>query len=346
MMRSALILASVAVASAASNKPLDKAADAVHNVIDGAGNVIQGAADHLENKADKFVDSAGNVYSVIKDTTGAATGLVMDAAGAVWDVTKLGGSFIIDSILSYPGEVIDSARDSVAELRGMMGGIPQFAGQLAGAAYMPSLPPVKEMLHPSSWIQAGQENWHKGGDSINELYAAFSAPYNSFEDKYCTPATLVPSSKKPTTITMPGFYMEIVMGECVVVNDDVLADCLFNKDTCDRSQLQIDCLKPSLMYQHTPGEIVYKHHTAVEFKSKECKVEKEHGEAEELVLYEFKDHNVDLQSLADQVSNTVGSAVGSLASGATNLAQDLVGFVGKKEDKADFDAFVAKYSGQ
>ena len=343
--RSALVMASIAAtASAMGEKP--NVGEAIHNVVDTAGNVLQGAASHLENKADQFVDTAGNLYSVLRDTTGTATGLVMDAAGAVWDVTKLGGSFIIDGILGYPGDVIDSARATGADLRAMMNGLPDLAGQLAGAAYKPSLPPMKEMLHPSSWMAAGQENWVKGKDSLNQLTAAFSAPYNRWEDEYCTPATLVPSVKEPTTIYMPGFVMEIKMGSCEIANDEALADCLFNKD-CPKEALQIDCEKPYLEYAHTPGAIVYKHHTPIEFKTKDCKVEKEHGKEEELVLYEFSDHNIDLKAMADQVSSTFGNAVGQLANSATNLAQDVAGFVSKKDhaEKADFDEFVAKYSG-
>lgn len=343
--RSALVIASMAAtASALGEKP--KVGEAIHNVVDGAGNVLQGAASHLENKADQFVDTAGNLYSVLKDTTGAATGLVMDAAGAVWDVTKIGGSFIINGIMSYPGDVMNSAKASAEDMRAMMGGLPDLASQLAGAAYKPSLPPMKEMLHPGSWMAAGHENWVKGKDSLNQLTAAFSAPYNRFEDEHCTPATLVPSVKEPTKIYMPGFIMDIKMGECVIANDAVLADCLFSHD-CPKEALQIDCIKPYLEYAHIPGAVIYKHHTPVEFKTKECKIEKEHGVEEELVLYEFTEHNVDLKAIADQVSNTFGNAVGQLANTATNLAQDVAGFVSKKDatEKADFDAFVAKYSG-
>ena len=339
----AVAISTIALASA---EKLGGAVDGIHNVIDGAGNVISGAASHLENKASQFIDSAGNVYTVLKDAAGNASGLVMNAAGVIFDVSKLAGSFVLNSVLSYPGDVWDSAQESAAELRGALGAAGQFAGAIAGAAYMPSLPPANQMLHPASWIQAGQENWHKGGQAVNEIYAAFAAPYNSFEDKHCTPATLVPSVKKPTTITMPGFYMDITMGACTVANDDALANCLFNQN-CDREALQLDCVKPGLEYQHVPGEIVYKHHTPVEFKSKECKVEKEHGEPEELVLFEFTDHNIDVKEVANHVSTTVGNAVGSLAQGASNLAQEAANFIGgMKNEKQDFEEFVAKYDGQ
>merc|ERR1719199_2071829 len=210
--RSAIAVASIAATASATG---GKKGAALHNVVDAAGNVLQGTAAHLENKVDQFVDSAGNLYSVLKDTTGTATGLVMDAAGAVWDVTKLGGSFIINGIMSYPGDVMNSAKASAEDMRAMMGGLPDLASQLAGAAYKPSLPPMKEMLHPGSWMAAGHENWVKGKDSLNSLTAAFSAPYNRFEDEHCTPATLVPSVKEPTKIYMPGFIMDIKMGECV-----------------------------------------------------------------------------------------------------------------------------------
>jgi hypothetical protein len=346
MIRTALIVsASLAVASAKGGEHLKAAGEGVKNVIDGAGNVISGAVDHVEAKADQFVDTAGNVYTVLKDATGSATNLVMDAAGAIFDVTKLAGSFVINHAMAYPGEVMGSIQDSAAELRQGLASMGDVAGALAGAAYKPSLPPMKEMLHPSSWIQAGHENFMKSSDAMSEISAAFSAPYNAFEDKYCKPAALRPSVKKPTKVTMPGFELTIKMGECTVANETVVTDCIFNKN-CSKDDLMLDCKKPSMAYGHTNGTIVYKHHTPVEFKTKECKIEKEHGKKDELVLFEFAEHNVDLKSLADQVSATVGNAVGALASGATNLAQDAAEFVGGlKHEKADFDEFVSKYDG-
>ncbi len=340
----AVAVSSIAAASALGNKA-GSAVDGIHTVIDGAGNVLTGAANHLENTANQFVDTAGNVYTVLKDVAGNASGLVMNSAGVIFDVTKLAGSFVLSSALSYPGDVWESAQESAAELRGALESAGQMASTMAGAAYKPSLPPVKQMLHPGSWIQAGQENWAMGKESMNELTAAFAAPYSAFEDKHCTPATLVPSIKEPTKIYMPGFYMDIKMGECVVVNDEAFADCLFNHD-CPKEALQIDCIKPYLEYAHLPGEIVYKHHTPVEFKTKECKIEKEHGVEEELVLFEFPSHNVDVKAVADTVSSSLGNAVGQMASSATNLAQDAANFIGgMKHEKADFEEFVAKYDG-
>jgi hypothetical protein len=343
MIRTTILLASTLAVASAANKP--SAVNGIHSVIDGAGNVIDGAVNHVQDKAETFMDTAGNVYSVLKDATGAATGLVVDTAGAIWDVTKLAGSFVVDAALQYPEEVVNSMREGREDLRAGLGSLGEVAGALRQAAYMPSLPPMKEMLHPSSWIQVGQENLHKQGEAMEMISAAFSAPYTAFEDKYCTPAALKPSVKKPTKIEMPAFELEIKMGTCVVDNEEAIADCIFNKN-CNKDDLQLKCTKPGMAYGHIPGKITYKHHTPVEFKTKECKIEKEHGKEEELVLYEFKDHNVDLKSLAEQVSSTVGNAVGSLASSASNLAQDAASFIGGlQHDKADFDEFVSKYDG-
>jgi hypothetical protein len=351
MMSKKAIIAAVAVASVATlaqakgGEHLGSAASGIHNVVDAAGNVIVGAVDHLESKTSQFVDSAGNVYTVLRDAAGSATNLVMDSAGVIFDVTKLAGSFILDAALSYPGDVVDSMRESATDLRAGLGAMGNMAGALNQAAFMPTLPPMKEMLHPSSWIQAGQDNLHKQGQAMETLSAAFSTPYNAFEDKYCTPAALKPSVKKPTKIEMPGFELEIKMGTCTVSNDEAVADCIFNKN-CSKDDLKLDCTKPGLAYAHIPGKITYKHHTPVEFKTKECKIEKEHGKEEELVLFEFVDHNVDLKSLANQVSSTVGTAVGSLANGATNLAQDAASFIGGlQHEKSGFEEFVTKYDG-
>ena len=338
------IIAAVAVSSFASAQALG--GDGIHNVIDGAGNVLSGAANHLENKATQFRDTAGNVYDVVRDAAGNATGLIRNAAGAVFDVSRVAGSFILDALVEYPGAVLDSARKSQEELRAGMGAMGDLASAMVGAAYKPSLPPLKQMLHPAAWVEAGQENWDMSHEAMKGISAAFSAPYNAFEEKHCTPATLVPSVKKPTKITMPGFEMIIKTGSCTVVNDEVLADCLFDHENCQKDQLQIDCSKPSLEYEHTKGKIVYKHHTATKFKSKECKVEKKHGEPSELVLFEL-DHQVNLKDVANQVSSTFANAVGAMTNTATNLVSDVGSFVGgMKHEKADFEEFVAKYDGQ
>ena len=76
MMRTSIVIAaSLAVASATDLK------SGIHTIVDGAGNVLTGAADHLENKANQFVDTAGNVYDVVRDAAGNATGLIRNAAG-------------------------------------------------------------------------------------------------------------------------------------------------------------------------------------------------------------------------------------------------------------------------
>ena len=108
MRRAIVAVAVVGVAGVASATKLGQA----HNeALQGVGTVAQGVAqvgkaavNGVADKANQFVDQAGNVYTVLKDATGHATNFVMNAAGAIFDVTKMTGTFVLNSALAYPAE--------------------------------------------------------------------------------------------------------------------------------------------------------------------------------------------------------------------------------------------------
>ncbi|KAI8106394.1 hypothetical protein M9435_000938 [Picochlorum sp. BPE23] len=331
----ALLGAAGANAANLQGKATQEAVQGLGTVAQGAMQVGQAAITGAKEKADKFVDTAGNVYTVLRDATGAATNFVMDTAGVIFDVTKMTGSFIIDAALGYPQELIDSMKEGRQDLqaalaKGMDGA--QALGQFAMQA-RPELPPLNQMHKPSAWMNAAGESYKNFGNAFNQLEFGLEQSVSEFEDKYCTPATFTPSEKKPAEITMPGFRLEIGLGDCVV-------------DDSDHKEKQLLCRKPFITYGHIPGGFVSKRHTAPSFTTKECKIEKTHGDAEELVLFEFSGHTPNLKDMAETISQQVGNAVGSLASGATNLAGDVTNFIGNmKNEKQSLQELVKAYDG-
>lgn len=341
MRRAIVAVAVVGVAGVASATKLGQAhteaLQGVGTVAQGVAQVGKAAVNGVADKANEFVDQAGNVYTVLKDATGHATNFVMNAAGAIFDVTKMTGTFVLNSALAYPGEMAESMKETRQDLAKAMEVGAAAASALGKAAMQarPELPPLKQMHKPKAWIQAAGSNLQKANGAFDGLEVAFEETYTEWEDKYCKPASLTPSKKEPTKIVMPGFEFKVSMGECTV-----------NSNVTKGEPIQVECLKPYMKWSHTNGTITHKHHAPLKFKAKECKIEKTHGKEDELVLYEFKQDNYNIQDLASQISSQVGAAVGSLANGASNLASDVTGFVGGlKNEKSKFNDFVAAYDG-
>jgi hypothetical protein len=333
------LVGAAGVASATKMTPSHaEAMQGVGNVAQGVAQVGKAAVNGVVDKANQFVDQAGNVYTVLKDATGHATNFVMNAAGAIFDVTKMTGEFVIDAALDYPGELAESIRETRQDLAKAAQFGANAAAQLGKAAMQarPELPPLKQMHKPNAWIQTAGKNMQKANSAFDGLEGAFSETYTEWEEKYCSPAELIPSKKQPTTIIMPSFEFTISMGECTVVPGAGKKG----------EPIQVDCIKPYMKWEHFNGTITHKHHSAVEFRAKECKIEKEHGTEDELVLYEFKDNSYNIKEVANQISSQVGNAVGAIANGATNLANDVTGFVsGLKKEKSKFNDFVNAYDG-
>lgn len=336
----AVVGAASAVSAAKIGQAHTEALQGVNTVAQGVAQVGKAAITGVADKANEFVDTAGNVYTVLKDASGHATNFVMNAAGAIFDVTKMTGTFVMNSALELPGELRESMKETRQELAAAVQGGLQAASALGKAAMdaRPELPPLKQLHKPKAWIQAAGNNMNKASGAFDGIEAAFEETYTEWEDKYCKPAKLTPSKKEPTKIVMPGFEFTIGMGDCTVKS--------INKTMHKGEPIEIECNKPFMKWEHTNGTITHKHHTALKFKAKECKVEKELGTEDELVLYEFANNNYNIQDLASQISAQVGSAVGALADGATNLAGDVSGFLGGlKSEKSKFDQFVEAYDG-
>lgn len=304
--------------------------------LQGIGTVGQGVAqigsaavNGVMDKADRFVDAAGTVYTVVKDVHGHATKFVMNSVGTVFDVTKMAGTFLVDAAASYPRDLYDSLNEGRKELQtGLRMGMDAAAtlGKFAMNS-MPELPPLNQFHKPSAWKNAAKDSYSNMLNAYRDIEFEVYDAGNMYEEKYCKPASFKPSVKKPTKIIMPGFFMEVGLGDCTVA-----------LNSTNHTESMLTCTKPYLKFEHKNGTFVMKHHTAPKFKSKECKHEKVFGEKDEIVLLEFgQEGHSGLRNMADMV----GMAFGALTSSGANVVEDLQGFVGELHaNKETLDDFV------
>ena len=310
------------------------------NLMNGKQQLAQNVASKAVQGAQQFVDTAGNVYTVIRDASGAATNFVMDAAGTIFDVTKMAGTFLLNNAKAYPGEVMASAQQTAQDLRNMAG-----VGRDAAQAFMqfakdarPELPPLgKDMLHPKTWVQTAQKNAMKMSGAFDGLSSQYYDVYSQFEDKYCTPASFTPAEKKPAKITGPGFKLEIGLGGCVVTEHDAKT-----------KTMSLDCIQPYAAWSHVQATYTSKYHSAPKFVSKECKIKKEHGKADEITLLEFNGHQApDAKTMTSAVQSQLQAALSGLTSMGQKMGDQVGSFLSGLDhnEKNSLDALVKSYEG-
>jgi len=301
----------------------------IRTIGQGVSQIRSAAVDGVTNKVDRFVDTAGNVYTVLKDAHGYATKFVMDSVGAVFDVTKMAGTFVVNAAASYPQEVFDSVNEGRKNIEANLRMGLEAAASLEKIAIdsMPELPPLSQFHKPSAWKNAAEDSYSNLLNGFRDIEFQVDDSMNAYEEKYCKPASFKPSVKKPTTLTMPSFFMEVGLGDCYVSNNITNHDILLN------------CSKPYLEYGHNNGSLVLKHHTAPEFTAKECKHEKEYGKNDEITLFEIGTEHIG--KLRGSVSEAMSMALGALVSGGQNMVGDLRDFVDELHaNKQTLDEYV------
>ena len=233
------------------------------------------------------------------------------------------GGFVFDTIASYPSDIRQGVAESREEARQYMeagSDAIQQLGQIAMQA-RPELPQFKDMLNPHAWANAAKESSKKFTGAFGDLENQLLSAYEDIESEFCTPPAFLPHKKLPGKIWMPSFYIEAGLGNCTVTNTTEVSD-LSHGDA-------FNCTKPYVTTVHKPGKWVSKHHAAIEFKSKECKKEKEFGEDEVIVLFEFNGHDaLDL----DRARGLISSAFGGLQQGVGALTGQVEDFVAGLKD--------------
>ncbi len=292
----------------------------------------------VQQQTQKFVDAAGNVYDVLTDSLGQATKFIVSSTGAILDSTQVVGGFFLDSFASYPGEVKDALAEGRQDAREYASAgvqaLQQF-GQIAQDA-RPQLPPFKQMLNPGAWKDAAKQSGQNVVGAFGQLENQLMSVFDDVEAEFCKPAVFKPSMKKPTEIKMPGFYLEVGLGNCTAAFSEEPDSHLEHADA-------FSCTKPYVEMKHVPGKFTAKHHTPFEFKSKECMKETLFGEDEELVLFQFDGHDsLDL----NRVRDTISDALGGLSQAGDALTNQVQSFVtGMKEIPANLQGKLGGLSG-
>lgn len=301
----------------------------VNTIGQGISQVGSAAMNGVRDKTDKFVDTAGNVFTVLKDAHGNATKFVMNSVGAVFDVTKMAGTFIVNAAVSYPKELYDSLNEGRKDLEsGLRMGLDAAAtlGKFARES-MPELPPLNQFHKPSAWKNAAKDSYSNLMNGFRDIEFEVDDSMNVYEEKYCKPPSFKPSVKKPTEITMPSFFLEVGLGDCKVDTNLTSHDAV------------LVCTKPYLKYGHKNGTFVAKHHTAPKFTAKECKHEKTFGKSDDLTLFEFGQSHVG--KYPGSIVEAIGMAFGALTSGGQDMVEDLQAFVGELHaNKQTLDEYV------
>ena len=313
----------------------------IHQNIQNAGaTVAHDVANKAVQGAQKFVDTAGNVYTVIKDASGSATNFVMDAAGMIYDVTKMAGTFLLDNALNYPNEIKKSAQQTAQDLQNLANtakGSTQALLQFAKNS-RPNLPPVgKDMLHPSAWMNAAKQNAVKMSSAYDQLSTTYTDYFTQFENKYCIPASFTPATKKPGTLYGPGFQLEIGLGGCVVANHD------YHNKT-----MSLDCIEPYVSWKHVPAEFIPKYISPPIFISKECKIQKTHGTTDEITLVTFNGHQApNAQTLTSAVQSQLQAALSGLTNAGHSAKNQVSNFLNglNQHEKNSLNALVKSYEG-
>jgi len=306
--------------------PFSGAQDArgIQTIMQGTKQVGASSKNGIPERKEKFMDTAGNVYDVVEDATGMATTFVKDSAGAILDVTQLAGSFLLDSVKNYPEEVRESSRESMSELAEAANNISQALSIIGSAERdaVPKLPPIQKMNQPKAWLQKMALNnlyLQKFIDTVGEQFQSVSEGLSA---KYCTEAKVTPPKKTEGELIFPGFKLKLSTKKCDVNYSHI-------------NGTSLTCTKPGLLFEKIPGHYIPKHHTPIEFKSKECKFEKNHGEEDSIVLIEFNGHDAfDVSSVLNRVENTLVSAFRE----SKSVSEDAENFMRQLPQLADLEA--------
>ena len=317
------------------------------NVGQGLSQVKQGLAQIGQSKAQQIMDNAGNVYTVLKDATGAATGLVVDAAGTVHDITKSAGKFLISNAMNYPQQVLQSTQQSIQEIRTsnqmIRNSLDQVGQAMMANRPLANLPPVKDALHMNAW----KESLKKTGMGISNVADTFTSNVQSYVDgysaKYCKAYQYTPPEKKLASLYGPGFKLEIGLGGCYI-----------NEASLKQKTLDLDCIKPYISWAHVPAEWISKHHSPPIFISKECKIQKTHGPTDEIVLVEFNSTTKpNMKSITDAVNHALSDSMSGMKQFGSNMVGQVTDFIGKlpnphnmtKTEIAGLQSLVNAYQG-
>lgn len=169
-------------------------------------------------------------------------------------------------------------------------------------------PPAKpRQPHHAALTQNVLDAYQRGANGVTTLASGVEtqakamsdqvkAGFDTYQSKYCTPATFMPGSKVPANFTGPAMSVTFSTGSCTFNETRFIVDGV----------KELACQEPSIVYTKTAPTFTSKHISPASFQSKECKVSKAFGTPEVKTLLTFDgSQHLDTQKLTAQVRTRV-----------------------------------------
>ncbi len=302
------------------------------DILDGLFAATQAAGERMDAKGDELKDrlsnrldtAKGNVQSAI-----AGAGSVLSTtADIVADTTKLVANFLTEDLANtdIKGSLTEAGsglRETVSTLNGL---VMKFATILHTTA--PSLPSWDTIKNPKQWPTSLMKYAGEVSQAFSDLAIEATEVYQGISAKYCTPAEVIPSVKEPGMFVGPAFKLVLSSGKCEL-------DHLGNGK-------QLTCTTPNIEFKKEAAKYVAKHHTPIEFKSKDCKVEKELGEEKEIVLFEITG-GMDYSKMLQQASDKIKDSFDIINGANDKIPGNLKGFLDEISGETELAESVSKY---
>ena len=275
-------------------------------ILDGLFAASQAAGDRFDAKGDELRNRLSNRMDTAKDNvqgTIAGIGSVLTStADIVADTTKLVANFLTEDLANtdIKGSLTDAGaglRETIGTLNGL---VMKFAAILHTTA--PSLPSWDTIKNPKQWPTSLMKYAGEVSQAFSDLAIEATEVYQGISAKYCKPAQVIPSKKEPGTFKGPSFKLTLSSGNCTLTQTD------FGHGK------NLTCYTPNISFKKKAAKYTAKHHSPIEFKSKDCKVEKTFGKEEEIVLLEITggmDYSKALQQASDKIKDSFESITGA-----------------------------------
>lgn len=301
--------------------------DGLFAATQAAGDKLDAKGEELKNRLTNRMDTAkGNVESTI-----ASVGSVLTStADIVADTTKLVANFLTEDLANtdIKGSLTETGaglRETINTLNGL---VMKFAAILHTTA--PSLPSWDTIKNPKQWPTSLMKYAGEVSNAFSNLAIEATEVYQGISAKYCTPARVTPSVKVPGEFVGPSFKLKLSSGKCSLSHSDKG----HGKD--------LKCETPSIEFEKKAAKYVAKHHSRIEFISKDCKVEKVFGEEKEIVLLELAG-GVDYSTLLQKASDKIKDSFDDINGANDKLPGYLGGFLDDISGDTEIAETVSKY---
>lgn len=308
--------------------------DGAQDILDGlfaasqaAGQKLDAKGEELKNRLSNRMDSA---KENVQNTISGVGSVLTSTADIVADTTKLVANFLTEDLANTDikgslTEAGSSMRETIGTLNGL---VMKFASILHTAA--PSLPSWETIKNPKEWPMSLMKYTGEVSKAFSDLAVEASEVYQGISAKYCKPAVITPSIKEPGLFEGPSFKLKLSSGNCSLEHSDL------------GKGKNLTCFTPNIEFHKYPVKYTAKHHSRMEFKSKECKVEKEFGTKDELVLLELTG-GVDFSTLLQQASDKIKESFESISGANDQIPGNFKGFLDEISGEKEIAETVSKY---